>query len=97
MKKILALPGILFALAGWALVAASVAAMLSGPYEGRTCQTACVQWLFFSGTGAAFLGLVLGISGLRLGWGRVQGLIALWLAAPLCFIVGTIILIGNLA
>ncbi|QIK37097.1 hypothetical protein GWK36_02740 [Caldichromatium japonicum] len=97
MSKIAAIPAILLALAGWALIASSAVAMLSGPYEGRTCQTECVQWLFFSGTGSAVLGLILGIIGLRLAQGYRLSQVALWIAGPLCAIVLTIVLIGNLA
>ncbi len=97
MMNLAAIPAFLLALSGWVLIVSSAVAMLSGPYEGRSCQTTCVQWLFFSGTGAALLGLILGIIGLRLAARQRLSQAALWLAGPLCAIVLTIILIGNLA
>ena len=95
--NIASLPALLLTLAGWVLTAMSAAAMLSGPYDGRTCQTECVQTLFFSGMATGILGLVLGIVGLRLASGRRLSQVVLWLAGPLCAIFAALFLIGNLA
>ncbi|QGU32370.1 hypothetical protein [Thermochromatium tepidum] len=95
--NVASLPAILFTLAGWALTVLSAAAMLSGPYDGRTCQTECVQMLFFSGMVAGVLGLILAIVGLRFVVGRRLSQVTLWLAGPLCAIFAAILLIGILA
>lgn len=97
MMNVASLPAILLTLAGWTLTALSAAAMLSGPYDGRTCQTECVQTLFFSGMATGVLGLILGIVGLRFATGRRLSQVSLWLAGPLCAIFAALFLIGNLA
>ncbi|MBK1717074.1 hypothetical protein [Thiocystis violacea] len=89
--------GLLLTGAGWMLTLMTATAMLSGSYEARTCQTECVQTLFFSGMAAGLLGLLLGLIAIRMSTGRALSQVVLWLAVPLCAIFAAIFLIGTLA
>lgn len=87
---------LLLALAGWALLVASGTHMLSGHFDTRSCQTACVSNLFWAGAGAGGLALVLALVGVMAQKGRALALGAAGLALPLCGVFAGIIGIGVL-
>ena len=88
---------LLLAILGWALTAVTTTNLLSGHFDERTCQTACVQALFFGGVAAGVISLILGVIGLTRSEGRALTYLALLLAVPLCGIFAGLILIGNFA
>jgi len=90
----LALP---LTIAAWVLTVLTGEALLSGPYEDRTCQTECVKTLFFSGLGVTIGAVVLAALALIGSNSRVLTFAILGLAAPLAAVYATIILVGNLA
>ncbi len=95
--KALPLVALLLTIAGWALTVWTGATLLSGPYEDRTCQTECVQTLFFSGLAAAIAALLVTVIALFRPGGRAVTYGVLVLAAPLAAVYTTVILIGNFA
>jgi hypothetical protein len=88
---------LLLAILGWALTAVTTIHLLSGHFDERTCQTACVQAYFFSGVAAGVVSLILGLVGLTRPGGRVLTYLALLLAVPLCAVFAGLFLIGNFA
>jgi hypothetical protein len=69
--------------------------LLSGYLEDRTCQTDCVQMLFYSAVETGVSGLVLsGISLLR-PHGRIISVTTLLMALVLCSIFATLFIVGN--
>ena len=93
--NLIALSALLFTAAGWALTALTVMNLLSGHFDDRTCQTGCVQALFFSSVAAGVAGLVLGGVGLRRSDGRILSAVALLLALVLCGIFAVLFIAGN--
>jgi hypothetical protein len=96
MMKAAPLLGLVLTLGGWILLVATGTNVLSGPFEGRTCQSDCVQTLFYAAVAVGFSGLIVAaIAALRK---QTRGLIAygaLLLALALCAIFAALILIGN--
>lgn len=97
--KVAAPAALVLALVGWACTLYIGNTLLSGTaLEDRSCQTGCIQWLFFSGFGVGALALALaGLSVTKATAGRLLGIGALVLAAPLFAIYAGIVVIGNLA
>jgi hypothetical protein len=93
--NMLASSALLVTFAGWALTALTVMNLLSGHFDDRTCQTDCVQMLFFSGVAAGIGGLVLSIVSLFRPQGRILGIIALLMALVLCAIFAVLFVAGN--
>jgi hypothetical protein len=81
---------------GWVLLGLTFMNLGSGAMEERTCQAACLQAYFFSASAASGIGLILGILGLTKPDFRGVTYLALVLLIPLCFLIGGLILIGNL-
>jgi hypothetical protein len=90
-----ALIALLLTLAGWVLTALTTVNLLSGHFDDRTCQTACVQMLFFSGVAAGVSGLVVSGLALRRPEGRIISVLTLLLALALCAIFAVLFIAGN--
>ena len=56
---------LLSAVAAWSLAVVLVMQLLSGNFETRTCQTECVQNIYWTSLGLCALGLVVG-------WGFIK-------------------------
>ena len=52
---------LLSAVAAWSLAVALVMQMLSGNFETRTCQTECVQNIYWVSLSLCVLGLIVGL------------------------------------
>jgi hypothetical protein len=85
---------LLLAAAGWVLLIAAGTNMLSGHFDTRTCQTACVSSLFWGAAAAGGLGLLLSVIGLAAHKGRGLAALALVVALPLCGVFAGIVGIG---
>jgi hypothetical protein len=97
VTRFIPLIALLLAGLGWLLTVLTGVNALSGDFEGRTCQTACLQGLFFGGIAAGVTALILGVIGLTKPDGRTLTYVALALALPLCAVFAALILIGNFA
>ena len=97
MIYLVPLLGLLTTIAGWILIGLTMANILSGTFEDRTCLTDCVRTYFFYSTAAGLAGLTFGLFALRNGKSRKLGYIGLGLTLPLCAIIGTLFVIGNAA
>ena len=94
--NLLALLSLVITIAGWILTGLTGVNLLSGHFDDRTCQTDCVQTLFFSAVAAGISGLVLSVIALFRSNGRILSLIALLLALSLCSVFGVLYIAGNL-
>ncbi len=86
---------LLCALISWALAIFLGTQLLSGTFDERTCQTLCVQTLFWISFAIAIIGLIFSIGGVSVGksnWIKIISLLAL---IGLSGIYITTILIGN--
>ena len=84
--KISAWLGLLLTVTGWGLFALTAMNLLSGHLDERSCQTDCVQMMFYSAVVAGFAGLILsGISLIRPPR-SILGIASTILAFPLCAI-----------
>jgi hypothetical protein len=93
--NLLALFALVLTITGWVLTALTGMNLLSGYLDERTCQTDCVQMLFFSAVATGVSGLVLsGISLLR-PYGRMLSVTALLMALALCAVFATLFIVGN--
>lgn len=92
--KLSSLLALLLAGAGWVLLIVAGTNMLSGHFDTRSCQTACVSSLFWGGVAAGGLGLLLSLIGLAAQKGRGLALLSLGAALPLCGVFAGIIVIG---
>ena len=52
---------LLFAVAAWSLAIALVIQLLSGNFETRTCQTDCVQNIYWASLSLCVIGLIVGL------------------------------------
>jgi hypothetical protein len=95
--KVLPLLALLLTIIGWVITVLTGMTLLSGPYEGRTCQTECVQLMFFSGLAVTSLALLLAVFALLRSAGRVAAYLSLALVVPLSMIYAGLVLIGNFA
>ena len=93
--NILALLAILLTIIGWILMGMTGINLLSGSFEGRSCQTDCVQMLFFSAVALGVIGLILSAISLRKPKGRIFSIIALLLSLGLCGVFGMLFVAGN--
>lgn len=93
--RTIALIALLLAVAAWVLTGMTTVNILSGPFEGRACQTDCVSTLFWAGVGTGVVALLLGLIGVIRPGARVLGSISLLLAVPLCGIFAVLIIIGT--
>lgn len=83
------------ALIGWALAIFLGTQLLSGTFDGRTCQTTCVNILFWMSFAIAIIGLIFSVGGISVGnssWVKTLSLLAL---VALCGIYITTMLIGT--
>ncbi len=92
--KLTTLLALVLAVAGWALLIAAGTNMLSGHFDTRSCQTACVSSLFWGGAAASGLGLLLSLIGLAAQKGRGLAALAVVVALPLCGVFAGIVAIG---
>jgi hypothetical protein len=92
--KLSSLLALLLAGAGWVLLIVAGTNMLSGHFDTRSCQTACVSSLFWGAVAAGGLGLLLSLIGLAAQKGRGLALLSLVVALPLCGVFAGIIGIG---
>jgi hypothetical protein len=95
--RAIALLAPLLSIGGWVLAGLTAANLLSGYMAERTCQTDCVQTLFFAAIAVGVAALILGLVSLLGPRNRTLGWLTLVLAVPLCGILGGIILIGTTA
>ena len=95
--RFIPLIALLLAVTGWVLTVLTGINALSGHFDERTCQTACMQGLFFGGIAAGLASVILGVFALTKPEGRVLTYLALALAVPLCGVFAALILIGNFA
>jgi len=93
----LALLALIMAVAGWVLTVMTGTNLLSGYLEDRTCQTDCVQSLFYAAVAVGAAGLLLSLLALMRARGRVLSVLSLILALPLCGIFATLYIVGNYA
>ena len=83
------------ALISWALAVFLAMQLLSGTFDGRTCQTTCVNVLFWMSFVIAIVGLIFSIGGIAIGkssWIKTLSLLAL---VGLSVIYITTMLIGT--
>ncbi len=86
---------VLSALISWGLAIFLGMQLLSGTFEGRECQTSCVNTIFWVSFAVAALGLLFTIGGISIGksnWLKTLSLFALF---GLVGIYVTTMLIGN--
>jgi hypothetical protein len=93
--NVLALLALLVTLGGWVLTALTGMNLLSGHFDDRTCQTDCVQGLFFSAVAAGLGGLLLAAISFRRPQGRLLSILALLVALGLWALFGTLFIAGN--
>jgi hypothetical protein len=83
------------ALISWALAIFLGTQLLSGTFDGRSCQTSCVSIIFWVSFAIAVFGLIFSVGGISIGqpnWIKTLSLLAL---VGLCGIYVTTMLIGN--
>ena len=97
MNLLLAVIALILTLAGWILTAMTGVNLLSGYLDERTCQTDCVQELFYSAAAVAVGGLLVSLVALMRSHGRLLSVFSLLLALPLCGIFATLYIVGNYA
>lgn len=90
-----AILALLAVLVGWVLTGMTSMHLLSGPFEQRTCQTACVQGYFFAAMVACFTGVAMSLLGMFKASGRKLSVAALVLSLPLCGLFGALFYSGN--
>lgn len=95
--KVLPLLALLLTIIGWVITVLTGITLLSGPYEGRTCQTECVQIMFFSGLAVTSLALLIAVFTLLRSTRRGLAYTSVALVFPLGMIYAGLILIGNFA
>ena len=86
---------LLSAVISWALAIFLGMQLLSGTFDGRSCQTSCVQTVFWVSFAVAIVGLIFSIGGISIGklnWVKTISLLAL---VGLSGIYITTMLIGN--
>ena len=86
---------LLSAVISWALAIFLGMQLLSGTFDGRSCQTSCVQTVFWVSFAVAIIGLIFSIGGISIGktnWVKIISLLAL---IGLSGIYITTMLIGN--
>ena len=86
---------LLCAVISWALAIFLGMQLLSGTFDGRTCQTSCVQTVFWVSFAIAIVGVIFSIGGISIGksnWVKIISLLAL---VGLSGIYITTMLIGN--
>ncbi|CAA6804933.1 MAG: Unknown protein [uncultured Thiotrichaceae bacterium] len=91
----LALFALLITFIGAGLTLLTGVNLLSGPLEGRACQTDCVQLYYYAGMVAAITGLILSLLSFRKIQGRAISIAAFLMAAALCSVFGVLFIAGN--
>ncbi len=86
---------VLSALISWALAIFLGIQLLSGTFDGRTCQTSCVQTVFWVSFAIALVGLVFSVGGISVGKSNLLKTLSLLALVGLAGIYITTILIGN--
>ncbi|MEM7401141.1 MAG: hypothetical protein AAF304_04240 [Pseudomonadota bacterium] len=86
---------LLCAVASWALAIFLGTQLLSGTFEGRTCQTSCVQTVFWISFTVAIIGLIFSIGGISIGKSNWVKMLSLFALVGLSGIYITTMLIGN--
>ena len=93
--NIIVLLALLLTIAGWVLTGMTGMNLLSGYLEDRTCQTDCVQSLFYAAVVTGFAGLFFSLIGAFRSNGGVLRVITLLLAVPLSSIFVVLYIAGN--
>ncbi len=83
------------ALISWALAIFLVTQLLSGTFDTRTCQTTCVNVLFWMSFAIAVIGLVFSIGGISIGQSSRIKTISILALLGLCGIYATTMFIGT--
>lgn len=91
----LALIALLFTFIGAGLTLLTGVNILSGPFEGRTCLTDCVQMYYFAGLVTVVVGLLLSLLSFRNPQGRAISIAAFLMAAGLSSIFVVLFIAGN--
>ena len=86
---------LLCAVVSWALAIYLGVQLLSGTFEGRTCQTTCVQTVFWTSFAVAIIGLIFSIGGISIGKSNLIKTLSLISLVGLSGIDITTMLIGN--
>lgn len=86
---------LLCAVVSWALAIFLGIQLLSGTFEGRTCQTSCVQTVFWISFAVAVIGLIFSIGGISIGKSNWVKTLSLFALVGLSGIYITTMLIGN--
>ena len=85
----------LCAIISWALAVFLTTQLLSGTFDQRTCQTACVSMVFWISFAIAIVGLIFSIGAVSIGKSNVIKTLSLLAVIVLCGIYTTVILIGT--
>ena len=96
MNKI-ALYALFSVLVGWGLTSMTGMHLLSGSFDDRTCQTACVQGYFFAAVVFGIAGFGISLFALTRSSGRTLSTLALLASVPLCGLFGALYFMGNYA
>jgi len=85
----------LSAVISWALAIFLGTQLLSGTFDGRSCQTSCVNIVFWVSFAIAAIGLIFSIGGISIGKSSWIKLLSLFALVGLVGIYVTTFLIGN--
>ena len=83
------------AIISWALAIFLTMQLLSGTFDGRTCQTTCVNVLFWMSFAIAIIGLIFSVGGIAIGKSNLIKTLSLLALVGLSVIYITTMLIGT--
>ena len=86
---------LLAALISWALAVFLGTQLLSGTFDGRTCQTSCVNLVFWISFAIAIIGLIFSFGGISIGKSNLIKTLSLLALVGLVGIYVATMLIGN--
>jgi len=86
---------LLSALISWALAIFLGTQLLSGTFDGRTCQTSCVNIVFWVSFAIAAIGLLFSLGGISIGKSNLIKTLSLFALVGLVGIYVTTFVIGN--
>ena len=86
---------LLCAIISWALAIFLGTQLLSGTFDGRSCQTSCVNITFWVSFAIAALGLIFSVGGISIGKSNLIKTLSLLALVGLVGIYVTTMLIGN--
>jgi len=83
------------ALISWALAIFLGTQLLSGTFDGRSCQTSCVNIVFWVSFAISVIGLIFSFGGISIGKSNLIKTLSLFFLVGLVGIYITTVLIGN--